>query len=151
MPVSTLFATRVYTKSLKRGRSDPLNARLLRECRQLAEDDGAGMQWSATNYPGGYTSYNSLARMHRMSPTFAALEKRIDTHVRAEGVEIAVADAGPGLERAIKSLLEHKAYIEVLTDQDPEEYVRSFLTGNVEQAATRFGGRPAVPFEVFPR
>ncbi|MEU9027244.1 PIG-L deacetylase family protein [Streptomyces sp. NPDC048383] len=61
------------------------------------------------------------------------------------------SDAGPGLERAIKSLLEHKAYIEVLTDQDPEEYVRSFLTGNVEQAATRFGGRPAVPFEVFPR
>ena len=38
--------------------------------------------WSATNYPGGYTSYNSLARMHQMSPTFAALEKRIDAHVR---------------------------------------------------------------------
>ncbi|MDA5283376.1 PIG-L deacetylase family protein [Streptomyces sp. NPDC054904] len=61
------------------------------------------------------------------------------------------SDAGPGLERAIKSLLEHKAYIEVLTDQDPEEYVRSFLTGNVQQAAGRFDGRPAVPFEVFPR
>lgn len=61
------------------------------------------------------------------------------------------ADAGPGLERSVKSLLEHKAYIEVLTDQDPEEYVRGFLTGNVQQAAVRFGGRPAVPFEVFPR
>ncbi|MFF3016693.1 PIG-L deacetylase family protein [Streptomyces sp. NPDC057939] len=61
------------------------------------------------------------------------------------------SDAGPGLERAIKSLLEHKAYIEVLTDQDPEEYVRSFLTGNVQQASARFDGRPAVPFEVFPR
>ncbi|MFD6971358.1 PIG-L deacetylase family protein [Streptomyces sp. NPDC059979] len=61
------------------------------------------------------------------------------------------ADAGPGLERSVKSLLEHKAYIEVLTDQDPEEYVRTFLTGNVQQAAVRFGGRPAVPFEVFPR
>ncbi|MGW7435403.1 PIG-L deacetylase family protein [Streptomyces sp. NPDC054849] len=61
------------------------------------------------------------------------------------------ADAGPGLERSVKSLLEHKAYIEVLTDQDPEEYVRGFLTGNVQQAAARFGGRPAVPFEVFPR
>lgn len=61
------------------------------------------------------------------------------------------ADAGPGLERSIASLLEHKAYIEVLTDQDPEEYVRTFLTGNVQQAAARFGGRPAVPFEVFPR
>ena len=51
-----------------------------------ALEDGAGTQWSATNYPGGYTSYSSLARMHQMSPTFAALEKRIDcacAHVRA--------------------------------------------------------------------
>lgn len=60
------------------------------------------------------------------------------------------ADAGPGLERAIKSLMEHKAYIGGLTDQDPEEYVRTFLTGNVQRVAERFGGRPAVPFEVFP-
>ncbi|MFC9292658.1 PIG-L deacetylase family protein [Streptomyces sp. NPDC057011] len=61
------------------------------------------------------------------------------------------ADAGPGFERSVQSLLEHKAYIEVLTDQDPEEYVRSFLAGNVQRAAARFGGAPAVGFEVFPR
>ncbi|MDH6543662.1 PIG-L deacetylase family protein [Streptomyces lavendulae] len=61
------------------------------------------------------------------------------------------ADATPGLERSVRSLMEHKAYIEVLTDQDPEEYVRSFLTGNAERNAARFGGRPAVAFEVFPR
>jgi uncharacterized protein (TIGR02466 family) len=82
MPVTTLFATHVYTKSLKRGRADNLNARLLRECRHLSEEDAAGIKWSAANYPGGYTSYNSLARMHHRSPTFAALEKRIDRHVR---------------------------------------------------------------------
>jgi len=82
MPVTTLFATRVYSQSLMRGRADTLNARLLRECRQLARDDGAGIRWSATNYPGGYTSYNSVSRMHQMSPTFAALEKRIDAHVK---------------------------------------------------------------------
>ncbi|MFE2283673.1 PIG-L deacetylase family protein [Streptomyces sp. NPDC059443] len=61
------------------------------------------------------------------------------------------ADAGPGMERSIKSLMEHKAYIEVLTDEDPETYVRDFLTGNARQAAARFGGRSAVAFEVFPR
>lgn len=61
------------------------------------------------------------------------------------------ADAGPGLERSVKSLMEHKAYIEVLTDEDPETYVRNFLTGNARQASARFGGRPAVAFEVFPR
>ncbi|MFF3425916.1 PIG-L deacetylase family protein [Streptomyces sp. NPDC002602] len=60
-------------------------------------------------------------------------------------------DATAGLERSIASLLEHKAYIEVLTDQDPEEYVRTFLTGNAQQASSRFGGRPAIPFELFPR
>jgi uncharacterized protein (TIGR02466 family) len=81
MPVTTLFPTQVYTANLARGASD-LNSRLLRECRQLSIEDRGGRAWSATNYPGGYTSYNSLARMHRMSPTFASLEKRIDVHVR---------------------------------------------------------------------
>ena len=93
MPVTTLFATRIYSKSLIRGRTDNLNTRLLRECRQLSQEDGAGIQWSATNYPGGYTSYNSLARMHTMSPTFAALEKRIDAHVRMSETSCACAPA----------------------------------------------------------
>ncbi|WP_330333919.1 PIG-L family deacetylase [Streptomyces sp. NBC_00536] len=61
------------------------------------------------------------------------------------------ADAAPGFERSVASLLEHRAYIEGLTDEDPESYVRGFLTANVERAAPRFGGRPAVAFEVFPR
>ncbi|MGI5479152.1 PIG-L deacetylase family protein [Streptomyces lavendofoliae] len=60
-------------------------------------------------------------------------------------------DATPGMERAVRSLLEHRAYIEVLTDQDPEEYCRTFLTANARAAAPRFGGRPAVAFEVFSR
>ncbi len=83
MPVSSLFPTRVYTSRISRGVTDDLNTRLLRECRQIAVDDAAGQTWSATNYPGGYTSYSSLSRLHRMSPTFAALEKRIDVHARA--------------------------------------------------------------------
>ncbi|MEV4193576.1 PIG-L deacetylase family protein [Streptomyces toxytricini] len=61
------------------------------------------------------------------------------------------ADATAGMERSIASLMEHKAYIEALTDQDPEEYCRGFLTGFAEQAAARFGGRPAVTFELFSR
>ncbi|MFI0238698.1 PIG-L deacetylase family protein [Streptomyces sp. NPDC016845] len=60
-------------------------------------------------------------------------------------------DARAGLERSIRSLLEHRTYIEVLTDEDPETYCRTFLTRNAQVAADRFGGRPAVPFEVFPR
>ncbi|MEV3859395.1 PIG-L deacetylase family protein [Streptomyces sp. NPDC050095] len=60
-------------------------------------------------------------------------------------------DATAGLERSILSLLEHRTYIEVLTDEDPETYCRTFLTQNVQVAAERFGGKPAVPFELFNR
>ncbi|MEV6112637.1 PIG-L deacetylase family protein [Streptomyces sp. NPDC052109] len=60
-------------------------------------------------------------------------------------------DARPGLERAVRSLLEHRSYLEALTDQDPETYVRDFLTEQTTAVADRFGGAPAVAFEVFGR
>ncbi|MCX3061235.1 PIG-L deacetylase family protein [Streptomyces beihaiensis] len=60
-------------------------------------------------------------------------------------------DARPGIDRAVRSLLEHRTYIEALTDEDPETYCRSFLTRNIEASADRFGKVPAVPFEVFSR
>ncbi|MFJ6632200.1 PIG-L deacetylase family protein [Streptomyces sp. NPDC091376] len=60
-------------------------------------------------------------------------------------------DATSGLERSVRSLMEHHTYLEVLTDKDPEDYCREFLTGNVRQLAPRFGGLPAVGFELFPR
>ncbi|MFC8823932.1 PIG-L deacetylase family protein [Streptomyces sp. NPDC057137] len=60
-------------------------------------------------------------------------------------------DATAGLERSVQSLLEHRSYIEVLTDEDPEVYCRTFLTAHAREVAARFGGRPAVPFEVFGR
>ncbi|MFD3733082.1 PIG-L deacetylase family protein [Streptomyces sp. NPDC058632] len=60
-------------------------------------------------------------------------------------------DATDGLDRAVRSLLEHRAYIEALTDQDPEEYVRGFLTDSARETGKRFGDRPAVAFELFSR
>ncbi|MFD6415759.1 PIG-L deacetylase family protein [Streptomyces sp. NPDC060194] len=36
--------------------------------------------------------------------------------------------SGPGFERAVRSLLAHRAYIEGLTDEDPEAYARGFMT-----------------------
>jgi len=81
MAVYKLFPTRVYAASLAARGRGKLNDRLLRECRQLSLEDAAGRRWSAKSYPGGYTSYSSAHRMHRMSPTFAALERAIDRHV----------------------------------------------------------------------
>ncbi|MER7816656.1 PIG-L deacetylase family protein [Streptomyces sp. NPDC096153] len=60
-------------------------------------------------------------------------------------------DATAGLERSVQSLLQHRSYIEVLTDKDPEAYCREFLVGNAEAVAPRFGGKPAVAFELFGR
>ena len=81
MTTQVLFPTLVYQERLRRRGWRALNARLLRECRQLSADDAAGRRWSARNYPGGYSSYNSAHRMHRLSPTFASLARELDRHV----------------------------------------------------------------------
>lgn len=60
-------------------------------------------------------------------------------------------EAEPGRERAVRSLLEHRAYISALTDTAPDEYCRGVVAAVTEEAAPRFGGRPAVAFELFAR
>lgn len=101
MPIRPLFATPVYTAKLAPRPLPGFNARLLAECRQLRHDDPAGRRWSATRYPGGYTSYGSVNRMHEVSPTFAKLVTRLDAHVRRfaralefdlSGRELAITD-----------------------------------------------------------
>jgi len=78
-----LFPTLVYAAALEPRGTTAFNARLLREIRQLRLDDAAGRRWSAQNYPGGYTSYGSASRMHQVSPTFAALDRKLARHIRA--------------------------------------------------------------------
>jgi len=83
MPTTSWFPTQIYRARLRSPATTDLNRRLLREIRQLREDDAAGRRWSARNYPGGFTSYGSASRLHRLSPTFAALQSQLDAHVRA--------------------------------------------------------------------
>jgi len=82
MPSQALFPTLVYKAPLQASDWKSFNARLLLECRQYREDDTVGQAWSATRYPGGYTSYGSLSRMHTISPTFGLLERKLRRHVR---------------------------------------------------------------------
>jgi uncharacterized protein (TIGR02466 family) len=79
MTLQSFFPTLVYTARLTGAAA--LNRRLLHECRQLERDDESGRRWSAQNYPGGYTSYNSASHMYDLSPTFAQLRKGLDRHV----------------------------------------------------------------------
>jgi len=83
MKIREYFPTRVYSAALQKSGAPELNRRLLQECRQLRADDAAGRRWSAKNYPGGYTSYGSSHRMQRISPTFEALERKLQSHVKA--------------------------------------------------------------------
>jgi uncharacterized protein (TIGR02466 family) len=101
MTIHAFFPTHVYTAALQRTGSREFNRQLLKESRQLREDDGAGRRWSAKNYPGGYTSYASSHRLQRISPTFEALQRKLQRHVEAfaaavqwnlEGRELAMTD-----------------------------------------------------------
>lgn len=80
--VRALFPTFVYEASLAATDARSFNRRLLAECIQYRQDDAAGRDWSRNRYPGGYTSYGSLNRMHTVSPTFAMLERKLRRHVR---------------------------------------------------------------------
>ncbi|MGI5272302.1 PIG-L deacetylase family protein [Nonomuraea sp. CA-218870] len=58
-------------------------------------------------------------------------------------------DVTDGLERGVRSLMEHRAYIEALTGDDPETYARGLIEGFARESSARFGGRPAITFRLF--
>ncbi|MEK6805164.1 MAG: TIGR02466 family protein [Pseudomonadota bacterium] len=80
--IQSWFPTQIYCAPLGGGVA-ALNRELLTDTAKIRAADAAGKRWSKTSYPGGYTSYGSLDQLHRMSSTFAELQKRIDRHVRA--------------------------------------------------------------------
>ncbi len=81
MSILSLFQTQVYVAPLLTRGAAAFTARMARTCRQIRLDDRAGQKWSARRYPGGYTSYNSLPRLHLMSPMFETLQRHVDSHV----------------------------------------------------------------------
>jgi uncharacterized protein (TIGR02466 family) len=83
MAIHAFFPTFVYTAALQKSGSREFNRQLLQECRQLRLDDAAGRRWSDKNYPGGYTSYGSTHRLQLISPTFEALRRKLQRHIKA--------------------------------------------------------------------
>lgn len=82
MAIHTFFPTSVYQARLQNLRWQSFNRELLAECYQVRDNDADGQRWSRKNYPGGYTSYGSFCRMHKMSSTFMELERKLDRHVK---------------------------------------------------------------------
>jgi uncharacterized protein (TIGR02466 family) len=111
VPIQYLFRTPIYAAPLKSTSTAVLNRRLLRECLQLRQEDRFGRAWSARNYPGGYTSYNSRSRLHRISPTFANLEDTINRHVRRFAKSLDLDLRGKRLEMTDcwASIMRHRA------------------------------------------
>jgi uncharacterized protein (TIGR02466 family) len=131
MAARALFPTLVYEARLPRAGWRTFNQRLLHECLQTREDDVAGQSWSATRYPGGYTSYGSLCRMHTLSPTFAALERKLRRHVRAyaralefdlERRELAMTDCWINI---MPRLVVHSLHLHPLSTISGTYYVRT--------------------------
>ena len=131
MPVRSLFPTLVYEARLPAAGWRTFNRRLRHECLQTREDDLAGQAWSARRYPGGYTSYGSLCRMHTLSPTFAALERKLRRHVRAyaralaldlEGRELAMTDCWINI---MPRLVVHSLHLHPLSTISGTYYVQT--------------------------
>ena len=81
MPVRALFPTLVYQAPL--GGPGSLLRDLMGDCRRVRANDPKVVAWSRTHYPGGFTSYATMCRLHKTFSTFMQLEGRLDRHVRA--------------------------------------------------------------------
>ena len=81
--IKAWFPTFIYCAPLLRTGAARFNAELLKEAYQLRDFDRAGQRWSKKNYPGGFTSYGSLDKLHQFSSTFGELQRRIDRHVKS--------------------------------------------------------------------
>lgn len=81
MAIHALFPTLIYRARLSSVPAQRFDQDLADECEALAASDAAGRRWSAKHYPGGYTSYGSLDRLHLISPLFSNLRRKIDRHV----------------------------------------------------------------------
>lgn len=79
--IHSLFPTTIYQSSLKKSLPPHFNKELAQEAKKFRKIDAAGELWCKKNYPGGYTSYGSLAQLHSISSSFEYLEKCIRPHV----------------------------------------------------------------------
>jgi uncharacterized protein (TIGR02466 family) len=79
--IKAWFPTYIYYERLALRGAEKFNRELLKECYQIRDFDEEGRTWSHKNYPGGYTSYGSMAQLHRFSSTFMELERLINKHV----------------------------------------------------------------------
>ncbi len=82
MAFEQCFPTLIFQKAVLPPKSK-LMRELVEEAQLIAKKDQAGLKWSQTNYPKGFTSYGSLDQLHQFSSSFQALAKRLQPSVNA--------------------------------------------------------------------
>lgn len=80
MSARELFPTLLYDAPLGARGVTGLNRELAAEAHQIRAADDRGQRWSASRYPGGYTSYATLDQLHRMSSTVMDLARHLTRH-----------------------------------------------------------------------
>jgi uncharacterized protein (TIGR02466 family) len=167
--VQALFPTLIYSAPLQARGARTFNSELADECRKIRDYDRAGQRWSQQNYPGGYTSYGSMDRLHRFSSTFDQLRSRIDQHVMAfaralswelrPGTKLAMTDcwinvmehgAAHGSHLHPQSVISGTYYVQVpaqspgLKFEDPR--LSRMMAAPARRAATPVEQRPHVSY-----
>ncbi|MBL8674500.1 MAG: hypothetical protein IPK81_01605 [Rhodospirillales bacterium] len=82
MPDLKLFPTLIHRAPLGGRDVAGFNGRLRDAIDALRLHDAPGRAWSDVNYVGGYTSYATLSKLHRVSAPFTDLERRLAKVVR---------------------------------------------------------------------
>lgn len=89
MTIRTYFPTLVYTAPLLTRGGEKFRKLVLDDCERIREVDDDGRAWSSKNYPGGFTTYGSMSRVHKFSSVFAEMEKEVDRHVKKFAAKLA--------------------------------------------------------------
>jgi uncharacterized protein (TIGR02466 family) len=80
--IKSFFATHIYYTQLStKANTNKINKKIIEEVEILKERDFVGKKWCQKNYPGGYTTYNSIPNLHQRSDSILQLEKKIKPHV----------------------------------------------------------------------
>jgi len=77
------FPTFLYEAPLRAKGGAAFARELLEECHRIRANDREGRAWCRKHYPGGFTSYASMNRLHKGFSTFMEFERRVDRHVAA--------------------------------------------------------------------
>jgi uncharacterized protein (TIGR02466 family) len=79
--IDHVFSTPIYRAKLGGGKPKVFLDELRIACLGIAQDDGAGQNWSDNAGYKGYTSYASLNDLPVRNPTFAELCERLKPHL----------------------------------------------------------------------